>query len=137
MSPTSARRKSVKPRGSSAHTVFPMAVIELGTSAIRMAIGETDGNRFGLLEQLVRGVSLGKDTFTRREIRRETMQQCIDVLKTYKRKLEEYNCTNPKHIRVVATSAVREATNRMAVLDRIYTSTGFVVEPIDDAEIGI
>ena len=112
-----------------------MAVIELGTSAIRMAIGETDGTRFGLLEQLVRGVSLGKDTFTRREISRETLQQCIDVLKTYKRKLEEYNCTNPMHIRVVATSAVREATNRMAVLDRIYTSTGFVVEPIDDAEI--
>lgn len=112
-----------------------MAVIELGTSAIRMAIGETDGQRFGILEQLVRGVSLGKDTFTRREIRRATLLQCIDVLKIYKRKLEEYHCTNPQHIRVVATSAVREASNRMSVLDRIYTSTGFVVEPIDDAEI--
>ena len=135
MSSQSSARKHGSGRKKSAHTVFPMAVIELGTSAIRMAIGETDGTRFGLLEQLVRGVSLGKDTFTRREIKRETLLQCIDVLKTYKRKLEEYNCTNPMHIRVVATSAVREATNRMAVLDRIYTSTGFVVEPIDDAEI--
>lgn len=116
--------------------VFPMAVIELGTSAIRMAIGETDGvSRVNMLEQLVRGVSLGKDTFTRREIRRDTMLQCIDVLKSYRRKLEEYQCTNPQHIRVVATSAVRESSNRMAFLDRIYTSTGFIVEPIDDAEI--
>ena len=116
--------------------VFPMAVIELGTSAIRMAIGETDGvSGVRMLEQLVRGVSLGKDTFTRREIKRETLLQCVNVLKSYRRKLEEYQCINPQHIRVVATSAVREATNRMAFLDRIYTSTGFIVEPIDDAEI--
>jgi len=116
--------------------VFPMAVIELGTSAIRMAIGETDGvSGVRMLEQLVRGVSLGKDTFTKREIRRETLQQCVSVLKSYRKKLKEYQCTNPQHIRVVATSAVREASNRMSFLDRIYTSTGFVVEPIDDAEI--
>lgn len=113
-----------------------MAVIELGTSAIRMAIGETDGvSKVRILEQLVRGVSLGKDTFTRREIQRETLAGCIEVLRSYRRKLEEYQCSNPQHIRVVATSAVREAANKMAFLDRIYTSTGFVVEPIDDAEI--
>jgi exopolyphosphatase / guanosine-5'-triphosphate,3'-diphosphate pyrophosphatase len=116
--------------------VFPMAVIELGTSAIRMAIGETDGvSGVRLLEELVRGVSLGKDTFTGREIKRDTLLQCVAVLKSYRRKLEEYQCNDPKHIRVVATSAVREAANRIAFLDRMYTSTGFIVEPIDDAEI--
>ena len=115
---------------------YPIAVIELGTTAIRMAIGQTDGvTGVQILEQLVRGVSLGKDTFTQREIRRQTLQQCVDVLKSYRRKLEEYQCTNPNHIRVVATSAVREAQNRMVFLDRVYTATGFVVEPIDDAEI--
>ncbi len=116
--------------------VFPMAVIELGTSAIRMAIGETDGvSGVRILEELVRGVSLGKDTFTRREIGRDTLRQCVGVLKSYRRKLEEYTCNDPKYIRVVATSAVREASNRMLFLDRIYTSTGFIVDPIDDAEI--
>ncbi|MCH2211772.1 MAG: exopolyphosphatase [Fuerstiella sp.] len=121
------------PTGTSA---FPLAVIELGTSAIRMAIGMTDGtNGVQSIEQLVQGISLGKDTFTEGEIRRETQQQCVDVLMTYRRKLEEYQCTNPQHIRVVATSAVREAQNRMAFLDRIYTATRFNVEPIDDAEI--
>ena len=101
-----------------------------------MGIGETDGvNDVHMLEQLVRGVSIGKDTFTQRIIQRETLTQCVDVLKSYRRKLEEYQCTNPNHIRVVATSAVREASNRMAFLDRIYTSTGFAVETIDDAEI--
>lgn len=117
-------------------TSFPLAVIELGTSAIRMAIGVTDGsNGVDCVEQLVQGVSLGKDTFTSGEIHRDTQQQCVDVLMTYRRKLEEYQCTNPRHIQVVATSAVREAQNRMAFLDRIYTATGFNVVTIDDAEI--
>lgn len=116
-------------------SVFPLAVIELGTSAIRMALGESDGGTVRVLEQLVRGVSLGKDTFTTGEIHRKTLQECIRVLKTYRRKLKEYQCSDPKHIRVVATSAVREAANRMDVLDRIYIATGFAVELIDDAEI--
>ena len=115
---------------------FPLAVIELGTSAIRMAVGESDGSsRVRVLEQLVRGVSLGKDTFTQGEIQRKTLQEAIKVLKSYRRKLKEYQCSDPKHIRIVATSAVREATNRIEVLDRIYTATGLSVEMIDDAEI--
>jgi exopolyphosphatase/guanosine-5'-triphosphate,3'-diphosphate pyrophosphatase len=115
---------------------FPLAVIELGTSAIRMAIGESaGGTSVRVLEQLVRGVSLGKDTFTTGEIQRKTLQDCIKVLKSYRRKLKEYQCSDPKHIRIVATSAVREASNRLEVLDRIYIATGFAVELIDDAEI--
>ena len=121
---------------SGGNSTFPLAVIELGTSAIRMAIGITDGlNGVRSVEHLVQGISLGKDTFTGGEIQRQTQQQCVDVLKMYRRKLEEYQCTDPKYLRVVATSAVREAQNRMAFLDRIYTTTGFNVEAIDDAEI--
>ncbi len=115
---------------------YPLAVIELGTSAIRMAIGITDGSgSVRTVEQLIQGVSLGKDTFTRGEIQRKTQEQCVDVLRLYRRKLEEYQCTESRHIRVVATSAVREAQNRLQFLDRIYTATGFSVEIIDDAEI--
>jgi exopolyphosphatase/guanosine-5'-triphosphate,3'-diphosphate pyrophosphatase len=116
--------------------VFPLAVIELGTSAIRMAVGESDGSSgVRVLEQLVRGLSLGKDTFTQGEIQRKTLQETIKILKSYRRKLKEYQCSDPKRIRIVATSAVREATNRIEVLDRIYTATGLSVEMIDDAEI--
>ncbi|MCA9010732.1 MAG: Ppx/GppA family phosphatase [Planctomycetaceae bacterium] len=133
-------RKEVLPEAASetvrSFNVFPLAVIELGTSAIRMAVGESDGNsNVRVLEQLVRGLSLGKDTFTQGEIQRKTLQETIRILKSYRRKLKEYQCTDPKHIRIVATSAVREASNRIEVLDRIYTATGLSVEMIDDAEI--
>ncbi len=129
-------RQDITPDASRSVNTFPLAVIELGTSAIRMAVGESDGSsNVRVLEQLVRGVSLGKDTFTQGEIQRKTLQEVIRVLKSYRRKLKEYQCSNAKHIRIVATSAVREATNRIEVLDRIYTATGLTVELIDDAEI--
>src|SRR5262249_18416305 len=38
-------------------------------------------------------------------------------------------------IRVVATSAVREASNRLAFIDRVFIATGIQVEPIDEAEV--
>lgn len=129
-------RPEPQPEAPRGRRAFPLAVIELGTSAIRMSIGESDGgSEVRVLEQLVRGVSLGKDTFTVGEIQRKTLQECIRVLKSYRRKLREYQCSDPKHIRVIATSAVREATNRLDVLDRIYIATGLAVELIDDAEI--
>ena len=129
-------RPDVAPDVSRSVNAFPLAVIELGTSAIRMAVGESDGSsNVRVLEQLVRGVSLGKDTFTQGEIQRKTLQETIKVLKSYRRKLKEYQCSDGKHIRIVATSAIREATNRIEVLDRIYTATGLTVELIDDAEI--
>ena len=56
-------------------------------------------------------------------------------LKSYRKILEEYQITHPDNIRVVATSAVREARNRLAFIDRVYIATGMEVEPIDEAEV--
>ncbi|MFK7819456.1 MAG: exopolyphosphatase [Planctomycetaceae bacterium] len=116
--------------------VRPVAVIDIGASSIRMAIAEIkpDGS-VRILERLVQGVSLGKDTFTRRVIRKSTIEECVKVLRAYQQKLLEYQFTENDQIRVVATSAVREATNRLRFLDRIYIATGLTVEPINEAEI--
>jgi exopolyphosphatase/guanosine-5'-triphosphate,3'-diphosphate pyrophosphatase len=113
-----------------------VAVIDVGTSSIRMAIGEVyKSGRTRALETLSQGVSLGKDTFTRGEIARETIEECVQVLKMYRHKLEEYGITRPDQVRVVATSAVREATNQLALIDRVYAATGFTVDPIEEAEV--
>ena len=113
-----------------------VAVIDIGTSAVRLAVGETSGEgHVRTLEMLSQGVSLGKDTFTRGEITRETIEECVQVLRTYRRKLEEYGLTQPDRVRVVATSAVREASNQLALIDRVYAATGFTVEPLEEAEV--
>lgn len=116
-------------------TITPVAVVDIGTTSIRLAIGqiEADGN-VRALERLSQSVTLGKDTFTRGAIRRSTSEDCVRVLRSYRRKLAEYGI-EPHNVRVVATSAVREADNQLAFQDRIYSATGFQVEAIDEAEV--
>ncbi len=100
-----------------------------------MAIAEIRPNgTVNILERLVQAVSLGKDTFAKRSIRKTTIEACVRVLRQYQQKLREYRIDR-EQTRVVATSAVREATNRMAFLDRIFIATGLTVEPIQSAEI--
>lgn len=92
-----------------------VAVVDIGSTAVRMAIAEIDDQEnVRNLEALTQEVSLGKDTFTRGRITAETTEECVCVLKRYRRLLEEYQITRPEQVRVVATSAVREAENRLA-----------------------
>ncbi len=115
--------------------VQPVAVIDIGTTSIRMAIAEVrDGGEIRLLEALSQAVGLGKDTFTTGAISAGTTEQCVRVLRSYRRVLDEYGLSDPARMRVAATSAVREAFNRLTFLDRIFSATGFQVEPIDEAE---
>ncbi|MHC5001690.1 MAG: Ppx/GppA phosphatase family protein [Planctomycetota bacterium] len=112
-----------------------MAVIDIGTTSIRMAIAqiEPDGS-ITTLESLARAANLGRDAFTRGSLSRETIEECVRVLRNYLNVLREYGVESADQIRVVATTAVREADNRLAFLDRVYIATGVRIEPIDEAE---
>ncbi|MEZ6065289.1 MAG: HD domain-containing protein [Planctomycetaceae bacterium] len=113
-----------------------IAAIDVGTSSVRLAIGEVgQGGRIRLLETLSQGVSLGKDTFTRGEIAIDTIEACVQVLRTYQAKLREYGELRSDRIRVVATNAVREASNRLALIDRVFAATGLTVEILEEAEV--
>ena len=94
-------------------SVTLVAVIDIGATSIRMAIGEIDASgNVRTLESLSQAVSLGKDTFSDASIRKSTIEQCVPVLRSYRQVLEQYRITRADRIRVVATSAVREARNR-------------------------
>src|SRR5262245_39391559 len=109
-----------------------VAVIDIGTSPVRMAVAEINtAGQVRQLETLAQAVNLGKDTFIRGAISKATIEECVRVLKSYRHILKEYQIENPAQVRVVATSAVREATNRLAFLDRIYITTRSQLEPLD------
>ena len=112
------------------------AVIELGTTSIRMAVAESDGQGgFRVLDTLQQAVLLGRDTFTKALIGQETIEECVKALRGYEKILVEYGLSDQARIRAVATSAIREAANRDEVLDRIFVATGLTVEILEDAEI--
>jgi exopolyphosphatase/guanosine-5'-triphosphate,3'-diphosphate pyrophosphatase len=114
----------------------PFAVIDIGSSAIRMVIAEVDTHGvIRQLDSLHREVALGKDTFVDGSISRNAIEESVGVLKTFRRVLQEYRITQDAHIRAVATNAVREAANRDAFVDRVFSATGITVEVIEEAEV--
>lgn len=121
-----------EPAKANARTV---AVIDVGATAVRMQVAEisVDGT-VRPLESLQRAVHLGKDTFTTGVIQPSTTDECVAILQSFRRTMKEYGVTQPGQIRAVATSAVREAENREAFLDRIYMTTQINVEAIEGAE---
>jgi exopolyphosphatase / guanosine-5'-triphosphate,3'-diphosphate pyrophosphatase len=113
-----------------------VAVIDIGTSAIRMAVGEiTDDGRTRTVETLSQAVAIGRDSFTSRKISRSTIEDCVRILSSYRIVLDSYGITNDDQLRCVATSAVREAQNSLVFLDRIYIATQILVEVLDQSEV--
>jgi exopolyphosphatase/guanosine-5'-triphosphate,3'-diphosphate pyrophosphatase len=128
--------KSKAPSGAAAPPPKLVAVVDIGATSIRMAVAEIGGDGgIRTLETLAQGVSLGKDTFTTGAINAATTEECVRVLKSYRQLLDQYGITRREQIRVVATSAVREAANRLTFLKRIFVATGFHVEPFDEAAV--
>ncbi len=117
------------------HPNAPLAVIDIGASAIRLHIAQPiKKGGLNTLESLQQSVSLGKDTFTSGQISMESTEACVKALRTFRKVLLEYDITDDEQIRAVATSAVREAVNRDSFLDRIFIATGLYVEVLDEAE---
>ncbi len=113
-----------------------VAVIDIGATSLRMQIAEINRNReVRKLESYSQAVSIGKDSFAKGYIRRETIEDCVHVLQTYRDKLVEFGIHSAERIRVIATSGVREASNRLTFVDRIFVATGFEIEPFEEAEL--
>ena len=111
-----------------------VAVIDIGTSAIRMAVGEitADGST-RTIDTLSQAVAIGKETFTGKKISRSTIEDCVRILCSYRVVLDSYGISSDEQLRCIATSAVREATNRLVFLDRIYIATKIQVDVLDQS----
>ena len=130
---TKATRPEITPRTTPG--ARPVAVIDIGASAIRMRIAEIGPQgEVRNLDSLQQAVRLGKDTFSTGRIQAATIEDCIKVLLGFRRVMVEYGITRDDQIRAVATSAVREAENRYAFVDRLYMSTQINVEVIEGTE---
>ncbi len=115
-----------------APTAQTAAAIDIGSNSLRMAVAQVhpDGET-EVLERMSRPVRLGQDTFVSGKISPETTAAAAVILRDFRQVLEGYGV---ELVRAVATSAVREATNRDAFVDRIAVATGLEVEVIEPAE---
>ncbi len=109
-----------------------VAVIDVGASAVRLVVAEVrpDGRPF-VVEEVSRGVLLGKDTFSSGRIGPASLEAALKALEGFRRLMDDYAVAR---YRAVATSAVREAANADTFLDRVQIRTGLQVEIIDGSE---
>ena len=82
------------------------AIIDIGSTTMKLAIGEQNGDDIKIFENLVSTIDIGKDTFDQGRIARQEINQIIDLLEKYKRVIAQYEVTD---VKVIATTAVREA----------------------------
>jgi len=110
----------------------PVAVIDIGSNSLRMVVAQVhpDG-RTEVLEQMARSVRLGHDSFLTGRLSQEAMSAALTVLRDYRRVLDTYGV---KNVRAVATSALREAANTDALLDRIARTVDLDVDVLEPAE---
>ena len=91
-------------------------VIDIGTHSIKLFIAEENESDIKIIESLKNVVPLGNDTFFKDRISQETINRTVAILEKYGEKLKEYSVTN---VKVIATTAVREAANRDVLIDTV------------------
>jgi exopolyphosphatase/guanosine-5'-triphosphate,3'-diphosphate pyrophosphatase len=112
--------------------VKTLAAIDIGSNSIRMVIAQTlPGGDIEILERLQRAVHLGQDTFRTGRIKAPTIRAAVLILRDFQNVLKAYNVNL---LKVVATSAVREAANMDAFLDQVLMATGLEVAVISSPE---
>ncbi|HUO57978.1 MAG TPA: Ppx/GppA phosphatase family protein [bacterium] len=109
-----------------------LAAIDVGSNAMRLAIGFMDHSRkLHVVEDLREPVRLGLDVFTKGSISRETTRRSIEAFQRFKEVIEQHQVVKT---RAVATSALREALNRDAFIKKIQVTTGLDLKPINAEE---
>ena len=113
-----------------------VASIDIGTNTVRLLILETTpGGSLRELDQVSAITRLGKGMDTEKKILGDRMDETISVLTNFRDECRKFE---PLTIRVVATSAVREASNQDYFVSQAKKETGLEIEVIsweEEAEL--
>ena len=108
------------------------AAIDIGSQRLRMKIVEIGREgRLRELENVDLLIPLGRDTFNDGKLSFASVRATCEAIAGFQRLMTDYGVTE---CRVVATSALREASNREYMVDQIRMLTGFDVEIINNAQ---
>ena len=103
------------------------AVIDLGTNTCNLLIAEFINPGFRILHQSKQLVRLGDKSIRTNRISNEATDRVIDALASQQKIIKNHRV---KKICVLATSAVREAENKMEFLEKISNYSGWIVKVV-------
>lgn len=113
-----------------AFTTF--AAIDVGSNELSMKIFQISKiNGIQELEHVRHAIPLGADTYKYKKIRYELVDELCEVLTEFAEKMNEYQITD---YLAYATSAIREASNSILILDQIKLRSGIKVKILSNSE---
>lgn len=107
--------------------VMRAAVIDLGTNTCNLLIAETSETGYRILHQSKVLVRLGDNKIKEGGISDEAIQRTIESFLHHKEIIARFQ---PEKIRVVATSAVRTAQNKIGFLESVSNASGWLIKVI-------
>lgn len=102
-----------------------IAIIDLGTNTCNLSIAELSGGDFKILHQSKQLVKLGDGKIRENEISAEASLRTVDAFCVHKKIIDEYKVDT---VRVIATSAVRTAENKVQFLEELGEASGWLVK---------
>jgi len=108
----------------------PVAAIDCGTNSVRLLI-TSDGRT--QIERLMRITRLGQGVDATGRLNEAAIERTLDVLREYREVIDRHGVTK---IRMAATSASRDASNRDEFFDAAYKILGVMPEVISGDEEG-
>jgi exopolyphosphatase / guanosine-5'-triphosphate,3'-diphosphate pyrophosphatase len=109
------------------------AAVDIGSNSVRLKIAKTVRGRLETLHEDREVTRLGESVFASQTLDPQAMSSTMQVLRRFHRAIQEYAADR---VRVVATSALRDAKNSRAFIDWVRTATGWKVEVISGLEEG-
>lgn len=109
------------------------AAVDIGSNSVRLKIAEADRDRLKTVFEDREVTRLGGGVFANGSLEPQAMAYTIQVLQRFLRATQSYAADR---VRVVATSALRDARNNRAFVDWVRTATGWRVEIISGLEEG-
>ena len=109
------------------------AAVDIGSNSVRLKIAKTVRGRLQTLHEDREVTRLGESVFANRMLDPQAMSSTMQVLRRFHRAAQEHAVDR---VRVVATSALRDANNSRAFVDWVRTATGWRVEVISGLEEG-
>ncbi len=132
--PENGMAEKTRAKKASGRNVQPalLGAIDIGSIAMRMAIAECVPDApIRIIEELTHPIATGADSFRHGSILPDTLFSLCDVLNDFLRVLDDYGVQNR---RAVSSSAIRDASNREILVDRIRHSSGLELEILDSIE---
>src|SRR3954464_13037718 len=108
-----------------------LAVIDLGSNATRLQIAQLSGGHLSVLAEDRAAVRLGEQVFRTGRLSAPAIARTAVAMERFAKLAQRAGAA---HVRAVATSAVREASNRVALVRTIRNHAGFDLEVISGAE---